>query len=190
MKKKRVAAAPLLDTFFSWKAQQERKQEGVSSSSRSIHTQIQTVRAFDFFFHFLLSFVSCILTLVRLPVCYYYYCEKNKKKKKNGVVPNKVHQNRIVWTGETRHGAFTALDLSRSFSLSRARVFLFLFVFLFFTRGEKNLTPLVGPFLFVSVSVSLTFLYARIPLDASLTLFLSLLFSSIDRLERSWSPSG
>jgi len=122
------------------------------------------------------------------PVCYYYYyCEKNKKKKKNGVVPNKVHQNRIVWTGETRHGAFTALDLSRSFSLSRARVFLFLFVFLFFTRGEKNLTPLVGPFLFVSLSrsLSLSFLCARIPLDASLTLF-----SSIGRLERSWLPSG
>ena len=26
-------------------------------------------------------------------------------KKKNGVVPREVHQDRVVWTGETRDGA-------------------------------------------------------------------------------------
>jgi len=189
-KKDGVAAAPLLTLFFSGKHNE-------SSFVLLLLLLLLLLRVFDSFDFFSFFVVVCFVWNstsfhTRLPV--YYYCEKknnNKKKKKNGVVPNKVHQNRIVWTGETRHGAFTVLDLSLSlsffFSLSCARVFLFFFFF----AGKKSYPVWWDLFcLFLSVSLSLTFLYARIPLDASLTLFLSLLFSSIDRLERSWSPSG
>ena len=120
-----------------------------------------SIRSIFFSFFVVVCFVWNSTSFhTRLPV--YYYCEKNKKKKKkkkkNGVVPNKVHQNRIVWTGETRHGAFTVLDLSlsHSFSLSRVHVS---FSSSSSSRG-KNLTPFGGTF-FVCFCLSLSYFLVR-----------------------------
>ena len=179
-KKTRVAAAPL-DAFFFL---------GDQFSSSPCCSRLRFVR---FFFHFLLLFVSYGIVLPSTLVCRSTTTARRTRRRRRRRRRMEWYRTKFIKTGSFGPVKHAMVRLLFSISL-----YLILFLSLVCTclslllllRGEKILPRLVGPFLFVSVSVSLTFLYARIPLDASLTLFLSLLFSSIDRLERSWSPSG